>query len=586
MGLFGTSGVGNLFQPGASGSAVPQLTLVTNDTAGYSAVHFPSPTVGVAYVLPKASGPLGWLLGSEGNSVLRAGYSIATVREQFTIPWSGNQGVSINTSVDPLVTNTGAFGAAGSVLFSNPTLPSVSFPSSPSYPLGLAPGNSISDYDPTIKNRYVQSWNLGLQLPLTRDTVLEVRYVGNHSARAWATLNLNEVNIVENGFLTQFQTAQNNLAIANGESVSQLTTGSLKSTNFFNQGLAGQKDVPILSTALAGSSNSTLANYVAQGQAGAFANSIAGNTAQMSRLVAAGYPANFFQVNPATGGSAVNLTTNQGGSSYNSMQVEVRRRLSHGLLVGASYAWSHAFTTGQILSLRDRTGVTYPSAFDQRHGIKLNWVYELPIGEGHRFLASSNPVLRKAAEGWQIAGISRIQSGTPSELMSGRLTFNYVNSTTDAGVVLHNITTSQLQSMMSIDKLGNGIVNYLPQSLITNTLAAFQLINTPLDPSQPYIGPASTPGQYGNQVFLYGPWLQKWDVSIAKRTRVAEGKTIEFRAQALNIFNHPNFFLVSGGSGNITINNLFGQTRNAYNDINSTNDPGSRVMDFQLRFSF
>ena len=582
-GLYGVSGVGNLFQPGSSTGALPVLTPVTGDTAGYSAVHFPSPTVGVAYVLPKAAGPLGWLLGTgEGASVLRAGFSIATVREQFTIPWSSNQGVSINTSADPISTNTAAFGPAGSVLFSNPTLPSVAVASTPTYPLALAPGNSINDYDPNIKSRYVESWNVGLQRPLTRDTVLEVRYVGNHSARAWAALNLNEVNVVENGFLNQFQTAQNNLAIANGESVAQLTSGSLKSSNFFNQGLAGQQDVPILSTALAGASNSTLANYVAQGQAGAFANSIAGNTAQMGRLVAAGYPANLFQVNPATGGSGANLTTNQGGSSYNSLQVEVRRRLSRGLLVGASYAWAHAFTTGQVLSLRNRTGVTYPSAFDQRHGIKLNWVYELPIGQNQRFLNSSNPVLRKAAEGWQIAGIARIQSGTPSELISSRQTFN----TADAGVVLHNLTTSQLQSMMSINKLGNGIVNYLPQSLITNSLAAFQLINTPLDPNAPYIGPALTPGQLGNQVFLYGPWFQKWDVSLVKRTRVAEGKTIEFRAQALNIFNHPNFFLVPNGSGNITVNNLFGQTRNAFNDINSTNDPGSRVMDFQLRFTF
>jgi hypothetical protein len=40
------------------------------------------------------------------------------------------------------------------------------------------------------------------------------------------------------------------------------------------------------------------------------------------------------------------------------------------------------------------------------------------------------------------------------------------------------------------------------------------------------------------------------------------------------------------GTRYITIGNLFGQTRNAYNDINSTNDPGSRVIEFQLRFSF
>lgn len=584
-GLYGISGVGNLFQPGASSGATPILTPVTADTTGYSAVHFPSPTVGVAYVLPKSSGPLGWLVGHEGDAVLRGGFSIATAREQFSgdVPWSSNQGVSLNTSVDPLSQNTSAFGAPGSVLFSNPALPSVTVPGSPTYPLAVAPGTSINDYNPNIKSRYVESWNVGFQRSLTPDTVLEVRYVGNRSNDAWANLNLNEVNVVENGFLTQFQAAQNNLAIANGVPVSQLTSISLKSTNFFNQGLPGQANIPIISTALASTSNSTLANYVAQGQAGALANGIANTVSQMGRLTAAGYPANLFEVNPATGGSAANLTTNQGGSGYNSMQVELRRRLSKGLLVGASYSLSHAFNTGQILSLRDMTGVNYPSAFDQRHGIKLNWVYELPFGPGRHYLSGvGNPVFRKIVEGWQFAGISRIQSGVPSELLSGRLTFNG----NDAGVVLHNLTTSQLQSRMSISKQGNGIVDYLPQSLINNTLAAFQLVSTPLDPNAPYIGPATTPGQMGNQVFLYGPWLQKWDVSLVKRTRIREHQEIEFRVQALNIFNHPNFFLVSGNSGNLTINNIFGQTRNAYNDINSTNDPGSRVMDFQLRYSF
>jgi hypothetical protein len=586
-GLYGISGVGDLFQPGASTGSVPVLSPVTGDTAGYSPVHFPSPTAGVAYVLPKYEGIAGKLLGRE--SVLRAGFAIASVREQFTIPWSNNQGVSINTSVDPLSNNTAAFGAAGSVLFGNATLPTVTVPSTPTYPLTVLPGSSINDYDPNLKTRYVSSWNLGLQRQITADTVLEVRYVGNRSSRSWATLNLNEVNIVENNFLTQFQAAQNNLAVANGVSVSQLATlSSLKSTNFFNKGLPLQQDVPILSTALANSANSTLATYVAQGQAGALANSIAGNTAQMARLVAAGYAANLFEVNPATGGSGANLTTNQGGSTYNSMQVEVRRRLAKGLLGGASYAWSHSLVTGQVLSLRDLTGVTYPSGFDQRHTIKLNWVYELPWGPGRPFLSSvGNPILRKAVEGWQISGITRLQSGTPSQLLTGtgngaRFTFN----ASDAGVVLHNLTTTQLQGMMSIQKHGNGLVDYLPQSLITNSLAAFNLVSQPLDPNAPYIGPANTPGQFGNQVFLYGPWFQTWDVSLAKRTRIGERQTIEFRAQALNIFNHPNFFLVPNSSGNVAVNNLFGQTRSAYNDINSTNDPGSRILEFQLRYSF
>jgi hypothetical protein len=581
-GLYGVSGTGNLFMPGTLSGTTPTLTLVTPGTTGYSATHFPSPTAGVAYSLPKYGGVLGKILGE--GSVFRAGFAIASAREQFTIPWSSNQGVSINTSVDPVSTNTAAFGPAGSVLFSNPTLPSVTVPGTPSYPLSALPGNTLNDYNPNIKARYVSSWNVGLQRPLDRDTVLEVRYVGNRSARSWALLNLNEVNIVENNFLTQFQAAQNNLAIANGVTVPQLATlNSLKSTNFFNQGLPGQTSIPIISAALANAGNSTLANYVAQGQAGALANSIASNTTQLGRLTAAGYPANLFEVNPATGGSASNLETNQGGSSYNSMQVELRRRLSHGLLIGSSFTWSHSLSLGNILSLRDMAGVTYPSAFDQRYTIKLNWVYELPFGTGRQMLSNlHNPVARYAINGWQLAGIVRIQSGTPSELLSGRLTFNG----TDGGVVLHGITTDQLQSMISIRKQGNGIVDYLPQSLINNTLAAFQLIPQAVDPTQPYIGPANTAGQLGNQVFLYGPWFQTWDVSLVKRVTIKEKHTVEFRVQALNLFNHPNFFLVPNSTGNITINNLFGQTRNAYNDINSTNDPGSRIFDFQLRYTF
>ncbi len=577
-GLFGISGTGNLYQPGAKSGSIPTLTPVTADTTGYNPTRFFAPTAGVAYTLPKMDNFLGLLLGREGNSVLRGGFSIASIREQFTISgvWGGNQGRSISTSSDPTTTNVGAFGAPGSVLFRNASLPSVPVAASPAYPLAVLPGNSLNDYDPNLKARYVTSWTFGLQRPVARDTVLEVRYVGNRSARTWATLNLNETNIIESGFLADFQSAQNNLTIA------RATTPS--STNFFNQGLAGQKNIPIISTALANVSNSTLANQVFQGLAGTFAAGIAGNTVQLARLTAAGYPANLFQVNPATGGSTANLVTNQGGTFYNAMQIELRRRFSKGVLVGASYTWAHSLVTGQVLTLRDRTGINVPSPFDERHGIKLNWVYELPIGEGRMLLPGvQNPLLKRVIEGWQLSGIARIQSGTPSQLLSGRGTF----SAADGGTVLHGITTSQLQDMISITKNANGIVTYLPQSFINNTLAAFQLIPQALDPSQPYLGPASTPGQFGNQIYIYGPWFQKWDISLVKRTKITERQTIEFRAQSLNVFNHPNFFLVpNSGGGTITVGSLFGQTRNGYSDINSTNDPGSRVLEFQLRYSF
>jgi len=88
---------------------------------------------------------------------LRGGFSIASVREQFNTIWSGNQGVSINTSVDPISQNTAAFGAAGRRALQQCHFALASVSATPSYPLPLTPGNTIADYDPNLKSRYVES---------------------------------------------------------------------------------------------------------------------------------------------------------------------------------------------------------------------------------------------------------------------------------------------------------------------------------------------------------------------------------------------------------------------------------------------
>jgi hypothetical protein len=188
--------------------------------------------------------------------------------------------------------------------------------------------------------------------------------------------------------------------------------------------------------------------------------------------------------------------------------------------------------------------------------------------------------------------VSRIQSGSPEPLTSGRNTFNQ----NESGVVLYNLTTSQLQDMMEIRKVTNangiGAVYYLPQSLVDNSLAAFEVGGKTLanlDRSQPYIGPPTAPGQLGYKVFLYGPWQQRLDFSLLKRTTITEGKFIEFRVNALNAFNFQNFIL-SGGirdpANQIGLNGNFGQTTNAYRDLANTNDPGARLIEFVLKFTF
>src|SRR5262249_42071480 len=297
------------------------------------------------------------------------------------------------------------FGPAGSVLFRDPKLPARAAPGAPSYPIDVQPGNSVGDFDPGLKTPYVQSWNFSFQRELAANTVLELRYIGNHGTRLWRNINLNETNIFENGFLDEFKIAQANLAIAR--------LSNPASTNFGNQGLPGQKNIPIIQTALGTTNDSGFATNIERGLAGTVANNIATNAPRMTNLTNAKYPANFFRVNPTLVGGAANLYINGGSSTYHAFQAEVRRRLSAGLLVQGSYAWAKGLANffgegvgGSFTTLRNGNLDRGPSPWDIRHAMKLNWIYELPVGPNRHYLSALlTPISRRAAEGWESVSV-------------------------------------------------------------------------------------------------------------------------------------------------------------------------------------
>jgi TonB dependent receptor len=584
--VWGISGVGNMFKPGTLQGVSPTITALDKT---YQTPNSWSPSIGLAWQMPGFSGPLGALLGKErGKSVLRAGYGIASIREGtyvFQNMYGSNPGVTQSASVDP-ANYPQYFGAAGSVLFRDATLPVRPTATSPAYPITPAVTDSLNTFDPNLKMSYVQSWNVNFSRELARNMALEVRYTGNHGLKEWRQVNLNEINIYENGFLNEFTIAQNNLAIARQTNAN--------STNFGNQGLAGQQNIPILQTALGSSccTDSTTATSILQNRPGSVASSISSNTTRMANLTKAGYPANFFVVNPGVAGGGAYVLTNLGSSFYNALQVELRRRMSAGLLFQFSYVWSHSITNGPTSSLSDYSNPTTfrnlgldrrPGEMDIRHAFKYNAIYELPIGPGKKFL-SFRGAAGKILEGWQLAGISRVQSGLPFQLTSNRQGMN----TSEAGVVLYNMTASELQDMVKIRKVttadGQGLVYYLPQSIIDNTNAAFEVNGKTLanlDKSKPYIGPQMASGQFGNRVFLYNPWQYHLDLSLLKVTKIKERANVEFRAQALDALNMTSFFLA-----NTAYTANFGQTRTAFRDFSGTADTGARILEFVLRVNF
>src|SRR6185503_9386428 len=101
---------------------------------------------------------------------------------------------------------------------------------------------------------------------------VEVRWVRTRGTHLWRQMDLNEVNIFENGFLNIFNAAAKNMSIFTAANPGCVAAGNC---NYGNSGLAGQVAVPIITTGVGSSTDSTVQQYLLQGQAGALANSIA-----------------------------------------------------------------------------------------------------------------------------------------------------------------------------------------------------------------------------------------------------------------------------------------------------------------------
>jgi hypothetical protein len=431
----------------------------------------------------------------------------------------------------------------------------------------------------------VQTWSASIQRELTQGSVLEVRYAGNRGVRLWHTYNINETNIVENGFLNQFNQARRNLDanVANG-----------RGNTFVNNGLAGQAAIPLFEAAFAGLAaaqgfgNATFVTQLQTGQAGALANTFASTSTYFCRLVGNGfgpcaslgfntpgqYPINLFRLNPFLGNA--NVLSDNSFSNYNALQVEFRQRFANGLTLNVNYAWAHALNDrfnknvdniGNFVTLRNRRLDYGPSTFDIRHVLQAFGTYDLPVGQGRKF-GVDNALLDGVIGGWTVGTIFRMQSGLPFKLSSGRLTVNQ----SDAGVVLNGVTAADLQKSVGIFRSGPDIFFLDPKLVGSNGQA-----NTS------FLAPPTTPGQFGAFIYLHGPRFVTTDLSLAKVVPIIKEKLrMEFRAEMVNAFNHPIFEVPTGGTFGVTPVSItatnFGRTTTA------TTLP--RQVQFRIRFTF
>ncbi len=569
--LFGVSGVPahcdlshpvpqdcNLFQPGVRGVPPTFAQLKKGEPLYDTDWNNIAPNLGVAW-RPTASG--GWLrklLGAEGDSVLRGAFSRSynwEGLEPFTDLSLLNPGITITT--DRSVT-LGNLGDLPLLLRETSRLGPPAFLETPAYPLSEVITQDLFMFDPHLKVPYADTWTIGFQRALGKNTRMDVRYVGSRSKDNWDIHNFNEINILENGFLNEFRLAQANLQ-------ANLAAGRGETFRYFGPG-TGTSPLPI-----------TLAYFsgVPAGAAtdpGSYASPLFASSAFLDPLarlnpnpfgfanslyvggrhlnaIRAGLPPNFFLLNPDLQGGAY-FFGNSYGTRYNGFAVELYRRFSRGLQAQASYVYGLQHRDF-FSSLRrpPKSWVVSEGRAAAEHSIKANWVWELPLGRSQRFGGDAHGMLDALIGGWSFSGSAFIQSGR-------RADFNNVR--------LVGFDEHELRKIFKLRTGSNGRLYMLPQDVIDNTVKAFNVSATsdtgygPLGPpTGRYFAPANgpdcietTPGGAGDcgvgSLEMTGPNLVRFNLGISKQVRLSGKFRLELRAEMLNAFNTPYFTPVSG----------------------------------------
>jgi len=425
------------------------------------------------------------------------------------------------------------------------TLPPTSFkvPVTDLENLTVNSGNGLWTFDPNLRVPYVQQWSLGIEREIANNTAFEVRYVGNHAVKIFRAVDINEVNIFENGFLQEFLNAQKNLAANGGSS--------------FAFGGPGTVPLPIFNTLFAGVANSsafgssTFITQLNNNNVGAMAFSLANSptySKNRANLTLNGQPApNFFLANPNAG--FARALVNGSYSNYHSLQAEIRRRMSKGLQLQANYTFSKALTDTdgggqstleQYRTFRNLSFDKHRAGFDQTHRFIGNFIYELPFGSGRRWLNGGIPVLGKAIEGWQVGSIISWQTGGPIGVFSGRSTFNQFNTGLNPAQLV-GISAQDFANSAGIFKTPAGVFFFDPKLLdITTNPTTGQLTGATLKNG---LLAAPAPGTLGNfpRNLINSPNFSQVDISLTKITRFYEKANVEFKANFINAFNHPSF---------------------------------------------
>ena len=275
---------------------------------------------------------------------------------------------------------------------------------------------------------------------------------------------------------------------------------------------------------------------------------------------------------PYKGFGIIRLTNNDANSMYHGLQVSGNRRFKDGFLFGVAYTLSKSEDDGSaqrdvVPNAFDVSNLWGPSTYDRRHVLVLNAVYQLP------FYKDKSKLSGKLLGGWTISAISQFQTGNPATIgtdadyagvgagSGGQLSIVNGDPKLDSGGKKFSLGVSDSNRWFQIS---------LPGKTCNPADAANYADATTCLFSRP------TPGTISNQRtrgILYQPGFQNHNMTVFKEFFVTEGHRIQFRAEAYNWLNHPNW----NGADTNPRSATFGKV---------TGKGGERQLQFALRYQF
>jgi hypothetical protein len=412
------------------------------------------------------------------GTVVRGGFGIFNAPFVYT---SGNLGTQ-----SPGFTQTSTFAAPSSLsAYTGSTAPLTNpYPSGLAAPtgntLGLSTGlgSSVSVIDQHRRAPIVQQYSFDLQQDLPQGFALKVGYVGAHSRNLTNSMNINQL-------------PDSYLATAAAQKAAGQTVT-----------LTSQVPNP----------------YYQKGGTGVLAKA----TVPQSQLLL-----------PFPQFTSVTESVSNGYSNYNALNVKLQKRFSHGYTILLGYTWASNWDNlwGASSSLNGGNNgpqtiynlkSEYARAIDDiPNRLTIAGTYDLPFGRGKALLSNANRWLDYAIGGWSLNDVTVIQNGAPLAVTQGNL--NAVSGTFGIG------GSSQRPNVNGVSACKSGA----PESRLSSYISGKGVAFTD--------APAFTYGNSSRTTNCYGPGYANSDVSVNKTFKVTERVNVQFRGEALNAFNTPQF---------------------------------------------